>query len=45
MSAVPAFDQLLNNLDQAFNADRHRLRRQLLELRKRPDEARLAQWL
>ncbi|CAD5379985.1 ATP-dependent RNA helicase HrpA [Pseudomonas sp. OF001] len=50
MSAVPAFDQLLNNLDQALNADRHRLRRQLLELRKQAgtpawDEGRLAQWL
>ncbi|WP_455231974.1 ATP-dependent RNA helicase HrpA [Geopseudomonas aromaticivorans] len=50
MSAVPAFDQLLKNLDQALNADRHRLRRQLHELRKQSgtpswDEARLAQWL
>ncbi|MFW9604959.1 MAG: DEAD/DEAH box helicase, partial [Pseudomonas sp.] len=46
MTAVaPAIDTLLKNLDQAFNADRHRLRRQLLELRKRPDEAKLAHWL
>ncbi|HYQ37673.1 MAG TPA: ATP-dependent RNA helicase HrpA, partial [Pseudomonas sp.] len=45
MSAVPAFDQLLKNLDQALNADRHRLRRQLHELRKQPDEGKLAQWL
>ncbi len=41
----PAFDQLLKNLDHAMLADRHRLRRQLLELRKQPDEAKLAQWL
>lgn len=40
-----AIDQLLNNLDHAMIADRHRLRRQLHELRKRPDEARLAQWV
>ena len=39
-----AIDQLLNNLDHAMIADRHRLRRQLHELRKRPDEAKLAQW-
>ncbi|HEY6609727.1 MAG TPA: ATP-dependent RNA helicase HrpA, partial [Pseudomonas sp.] len=48
--ATPAFDQLLKNLDQALIADRHRLRRQLHELRKQSgtpswDEARLAQWL
>ena len=48
--AVPAFDQLLKNLDQALNADRHRLRRQLHELRKQAgtpawDEGKLAQWL
>ncbi|WP_349571887.1 ATP-dependent RNA helicase HrpA [Azotobacter salinestris] len=43
--ATPALDQLLHNLDHALIADRHRLRRQLHELRKRPDEARLAQWL
>ena len=41
----PAIDQLLKNLDQAMLGDRHRLRRQLLELRKKPDEAKLAQWL
>lgn len=40
-----AIDQLLKNLDQAMIADRHRLRRQLHELRKKPDEARLAQWV
>ncbi|WPC03970.1 ATP-dependent RNA helicase HrpA [Pseudomonas benzenivorans] len=42
-----AFDQLLKNLDQALIADRHRLRRQLHELRKQaqPDQAKLAQWL
>ncbi|WP_312936240.1 ATP-dependent RNA helicase HrpA [Pseudomonas sp.] len=40
-----AIDQLLNNLDHAMIADRHRLRRQLHDLRKRPDEARLAQWV
>ena len=39
------FDRLLKNLDQALIADRHRLRRQLHELRKRPDEARQTQWL
>ena len=48
--ATPAFDQLLKNLDQALIADRHRLRRQLHELRKQAgtpawDEAKLAQWL
>ena len=36
---------LLKNLDQAMQADRHRLRRQLHELQKKPDEAKLAQWL
>jgi len=40
-----AIDQLLNNLDHAMIADRHRLRRQLHELRKRPDEAKLVQWV
>ncbi|TKD44182.1 ATP-dependent RNA helicase HrpA [Azotobacter chroococcum] len=43
--ATPAFDQLLHNLDHALIADRHRLRRQVHELRKKPDEARQAQWL
>ncbi|WP_425317117.1 ATP-dependent RNA helicase HrpA [Stutzerimonas chloritidismutans] len=43
--ATPAIDTLLKNLDQALFADRHRLRRQLHELRKQPDEAKLAQWL
>ncbi|ROL74874.1 ATP-dependent RNA helicase HrpA [Pseudomonas vranovensis] len=38
-------DQLLKNLDHAMIAERHRLRRQLHELRKRPDEAKLAQWV
>jgi ATP-dependent helicase HrpA len=42
--ATPAIDTLLKNLDQALFADRHRLRRQLHELRKKPDEAKLAQW-
>ncbi len=37
----PAIDQLLKTMI----ADRHRLRRQLLELRKKPDEAKLAQWV
>ncbi|MCY1329315.1 RNA helicase HrpA [compost metagenome] len=38
---------LHKNLDHALIRDRHRLRRQLHELRKQaePDEARLAQWL
>ncbi|TLP62983.1 MULTISPECIES: ATP-dependent RNA helicase HrpA [Pseudomonas] len=40
-----AIDQLLKNLDHAMIADRHRLRRQLHELRKRPDEGKLAQWV
>jgi ATP-dependent helicase HrpA len=35
----PSIDKLLKNLDHAMLADRHRLRRQLLELRKKPDEA------
>ena len=39
-----AIEQLLKNLDHAMIAERHRLRRQLHELRKRPDEAKLAQW-
>ncbi|WP_217474949.1 ATP-dependent RNA helicase HrpA [Stutzerimonas stutzeri] len=48
--ATPAFEQLLKNLDQAMYADRHRLRRQLHDLRKKAgaapiDEVRLAQWL
>ena len=43
--ATPAIDTLLKNLDQALFADRHRLRRQLHELRKKPDEGKLAQWL
>ncbi|QLF94508.1 ATP-dependent RNA helicase HrpA [Pseudomonas sp. ABC1] len=38
-------DSLLNNLLQVSSGDRHRLRRQLLELRKKPDPVRLAQWL
>src|SRR5450830_1827624 len=42
---APAIDQLLKNLDHAMLADRHRLRRQLLELRKKPDEEKLAQWV
>ncbi|WP_394238220.1 ATP-dependent RNA helicase HrpA [Pseudomonas anguilliseptica] len=45
--ATPAVDQLLKNLDQTLLGDRHRLRRQLHELRKQVpvDEAKLAQWL
>ncbi len=42
---TPAIDQLLKNLDQAMISDRHRLRRQLHELRKKPDELKLAQWV
>src|SRR5471032_782544 len=41
----PSIDQLLKNLDHAMISDRHRLRRQLHELRKKPDEAKLAQWV
>lgn len=40
-----AIDKLLQNLDHAMIAERHRLRRQLHDLRKRPDEAKLAQWV
>ncbi|MCE5365059.1 ATP-dependent RNA helicase HrpA [Pseudomonas anguilliseptica] len=45
--ATPAVDQLLKNLYQTLLGDRHRLRRQLHELRKQTpvDEAKLAQWL
>ncbi|MFV0924415.1 ATP-dependent RNA helicase HrpA [Pseudomonas palmensis] len=39
-----AIEQLLKNLDHAMIAERHRLRRQLHDLRKRPDEAKLTQW-
>lgn len=42
---APTIDQLLKTLDHAMLADRHRLRRQLLELRKKPDEDKLAQWV
>lgn len=42
---APSLDTLLKNLDHAQVADRHRLRRQLHELRKQPDDARLAQWM
>ncbi|WP_342246806.1 ATP-dependent RNA helicase HrpA [Pseudomonas sp. OTU5201] len=41
----PSPEQLLKRLDQAMGADRHRLRRQLHELRKHPDDAKLAQWV
>ena len=40
-----SIDQLLKNLDQAMISDRHRFRRQLHELRKKPDEAKLSQWV
>ena len=48
--ATPAFEQLLKNLDQAMFADRHRLRRQLHDLRKKAGDApledeRLSHWL
>ncbi|MFG3694975.1 ATP-dependent RNA helicase HrpA [Stutzerimonas stutzeri] len=48
--ATHSFEQLLKNLDQAMFADRHRLRRQLHDLRKKAGDApidaeRLAQWL
>jgi ATP-dependent helicase HrpA len=45
--ATPTVDPLLKNLDQTLLGDRHRLRRQLHELRKQSpvDEAKLAQWL
>ncbi|TBU75826.1 ATP-dependent RNA helicase HrpA [Pseudomonas daroniae] len=46
MTDVPFdFAALQNNLDHAMIADRHRLRRQLHELQKKPDEAKQAQWL
>ena len=40
-----SIDQLLKNLDHAMISDRHRFRRQLHELRKKPDDAKLAQWV
>ncbi|MBX8617084.1 ATP-dependent RNA helicase HrpA [Pseudomonas cichorii] len=40
-----SIDQLLKNLDHAMIIDRHRFRRQLHELRKKPDDAKLAQWV
>ena len=48
--ATPAIDTLLKNLDQAMFADRHRLRRQLHDLRKKAGDAalndeRLSQWI
>ncbi len=48
--ATPSFERLLNNIDQAMFADRHRLRRQLHDLRKQAagaplDDERLAQWV
>ena len=47
---ITDFDQLLSNLDQAMQVDRHRLRRQLLELRKQAgtpacDALKRALWL
>jgi ATP-dependent helicase HrpA len=42
---TPSFEELSQRLDYALIADRHRLRRQLGDLRKQPNEARLAQWL
>jgi ATP-dependent helicase HrpA len=42
---TPATGDPLNTLDHAMIGDRQRLRRQLLELRKKPDEAKLAQWV
>ncbi|MGK9064714.1 ATP-dependent RNA helicase HrpA [Stutzerimonas chloritidismutans] len=48
--ATPAPEQLLNNLDQVMFADRHRLRRQLHDLRKKAGSAPiegdgLARWI
>lgn len=45
LTASVDFSQLFNNLDCAQSLDRHRLRRDLLALKKKPDEQRLAQWL
>ena len=42
---TPATADLLNTLEHAMIGDRQRLRRQLFELRKKPDEAKQAQWL
>ncbi len=39
------FDTLHKNFDHALIVDRHRLRRQLQELRKQPDALKQAQWL
>lgn len=41
---TPTPEQLLQRMDHALIRDRHRLRRQLHELRKHPDDAKLAQW-
>ncbi len=38
-------NKLAANLDQAMAADRHRLSRNLGELRRKPDEAALQRWL
>ncbi|WP_371368929.1 ATP-dependent RNA helicase HrpA [Pseudomonas sp. QL9] len=43
--ATPSPEQLLQRLDQALIRDRHRLRRQFHDLRKQPDEGKLAQWV
>jgi ATP-dependent helicase HrpA len=42
---TPSLDTLLANLHLAQTADRHRLRRQLHELRKAPDDAKMARCL
>lgn len=41
----PAIGDLLDTLDHAMISDRQRLRRQLLELRKKPDDGKQAQWV
>ncbi|MCQ9422605.1 ATP-dependent RNA helicase HrpA [Pseudomonas sp. LJDD11] len=41
----PPIDQLLKKLDHVETRERHRLRRQIHELRKHPDEVKLAQWV
>ncbi len=42
---TPSPEQLLQRLDHALIRDRHRLRRQFHELRKHPDDGKLAQWV
>ena len=40
-----ALTTLFNNLNQCFSADRHRLRRQLIDIQKRGETEKLTAWL